>query len=122
MAKTFEVSLSVPLACSSVPPNKSIGRDSVTILSTFAGGLGSGFLSSIVCAPLDLLKTRLQVWNDVMGSTSTNASANPVSLGQQNARPSIFHIINDIIKREGPVGLFRGLGVTLVTGKLNFVS
>ena len=79
-------------------------QDKVSILSTFVAGLGSGFLASIVCAPFDLIRTRLQVWNNV------------ISPGSNNRPPSLYKIIKDIVKQEGPQGMFRGLGATLVTG------
>lgn len=74
-------------------------RDSYHFTSTFAAGVGSGALSSIICAPLDLIRTRMQVWGDISLKTPATPS-------------SVFH---EILQKEGYQGLFRGLGATLVT-------
>lgn len=74
-------------------------RDSSHFVSTFAAGVGSGILSGIICAPLDLVRTRLQAQGGVEGGMSSS----PVQA------------MRDILLREGWIGLFRGLGVTLVT-------
>jgi solute carrier family 25 (mitochondrial folate transporter), member 32 len=63
-------------------------------MSTLAAGVGSGALASIICAPLDLWRIRMQVWGD---NESTKAA------------------FQEILKKEGWRGMFRGLGATLVT-------
>lgn len=74
-------------------------RDAGHFVSTFLGGVGSGVLSSFVCAPLDLIRTRIQVWGDVgAGSKMTPLRA-----------------FREIIEKEGWRGMFCGLGATLVT-------
>ena len=74
-------------------------RDMNRLYSSLIAGVGSGALASIICAPLDLIRTRLQVWNDVKHSPTV-------------AMPQM---IRDIIKKDGITGCFRGLGATLVT-------
>lgn len=73
-------------------------RDATHFLSTFVAGVGSGALASFICAPLDLIRTRMQVWGDVMNE----------SVGPRQA-------FLEILEREGWKGCFRGLGATLVT-------
>ena len=74
-------------------------RDSGHYISTLAAGVGSGALASVVCAPLDLVRTRMQVWGDIgVGGASTPMDA-----------------IQQILVKEGWRGMFRGLGATLVT-------
>lgn len=81
-------------------PSKETVRTSGDFVSTFAAGIGSGFLSSIICAPLDLVRTRMQVWGEV-GSSATQTTPTQA--------------IKEILQREGWRGMFRGLGATLVT-------
>ena len=76
-------------------------RDSYHFISTFTAGVGSGALSSIICAPLDLIRTRMQVWGEI--SLQANVPATPSG------------VFKEIMAKEGYTGLFRGLGATLVT-------
>lgn len=80
---------------------KEVVRDSAHYVSTFAAGVGSGIFSSVTCAPLDLVRTRMQVWGEV------GASA------QQQLTPT--QALKEILRKEGWRGMFRGLGATLVT-------
>lgn len=77
-------------------------RDSTYLWSSLVAGAGSGAVASVICAPLDLLRTRLQVWGDVHAKTGS---------GQM----SIVRMIREMIAKEGYRGCFRGLGATLVT-------
>ena len=74
-------------------------RDIVHALSTLTAGAGSGALASMICAPLDLVRTRMQVWGDVVGGK----------------KQSLIQMVSAIIKQDGWQGCFRGLGATLVT-------
>jgi solute carrier family 25 folate transporter 32 len=76
-------------------------RDAGYFVSTIAAGVGSGALSSVICAPLDLVRTRMQVWGDVGRS------------GAQSMTPT--QAIKEILLKEGWRGMFRGVGATLVT-------
>mmetsp|Transcript_10622 Transcript_10622/g.25658 ORF Transcript_10622/g.25658 Transcript_10622/m.25658 type:complete len:374 (-) Transcript_10622:140-1261(-) len=71
-------------------------------VSTLAAGVGSGALSSTICAPLDLMRTRMQVWGDMSKSFKG-----------EKIKPS--EVFQEIYQKEGPKGMFRGLGATLVT-------
>jgi solute carrier family 25 folate transporter 32 len=75
-------------------------RDRNHFIGTLTAGVGSGALSSIIVAPLDLVRTRMQVWGDVSSS----------SLGL-----SAQGVFREIYQTEGFRGMFRGLGATLVT-------
>ncbi|KAK4057566.1 Pyrimidine nucleotide transporter, mitochondrial [Microbotryomycetes sp. JL221] len=86
-----------------------------------AGGLG-GMCGSVVTAPFDLVKTRLQ--SSMYHSTRTpdlakealsNASrrVNPLRT-LLNAFMDTGAIIRDVYRYEGPTALFKGLGPTLV--------
>jgi hypothetical protein len=72
--------------------------DPIYLYSSLIGGVCSGTFSSVLCAPLDLIRTRMQVWGTVTGN-----------------RPSIPQMIREIVQKEGWKGCFRGLGATLVT-------
>lgn len=69
-------------------------------MSSIIAGVGSGSLASIVCAPLDLLRTRMQVVGGL-----ENGSTNP----------KIIKSIYEIYVSDGIRGCFRGLGATLAT-------
>ena len=44
---------------------KQPSQNPLLIWSSLVAGAGSGALASIVCAPLDLIRTRLQVWGEL---------------------------------------------------------
>mmetsp|Transcript_11490 Transcript_11490/g.29078 ORF Transcript_11490/g.29078 Transcript_11490/m.29078 type:complete len:391 (-) Transcript_11490:2326-3498(-) len=89
-------------------------RDHVHYLSTLFAGVGSGALSSFICAPLDLIRTRMQVWGDIQQQQQQKQSSSKVSSTNASiGSPS--KAFRAILKKEGPKGMFRGLGATLVT-------
>jgi len=104
-------------------------RDHVHYLSTLFAGVGSGALSSFICAPLDLIRTRMQVWGDIQqqqqqNQSSSNGTGTDVSKSQKSrlhrnrniaSIGSPSQAFRAILKKEGPKGMFRGLGATLVT-------
>eukprot|EP00561_Arcocellulus_cornucervis_P001513 CAMPEP_0185808548 /NCGR_PEP_ID=MMETSP1322-20130828/5672_1 /TAXON_ID=265543 /ORGANISM="Minutocellus polymorphus, Strain RCC2270" /LENGTH=375 /DNA_ID=CAMNT_0028504771 /DNA_START=427 /DNA_END=1554 /DNA_ORIENTATION=+ len=71
------------------------------MISSLVAGMGSGVLASVVCAPLDLIRTRMQV----MASTR----------GHNMPSLSVYRALADIVKQDGIRGCFRGLGATLAT-------
>lgn len=81
-------------------PKKSRQRDSGFLYSNLMAGLGSGIASSFICAPFDLVRVRIQVWEQVTGHTRGIAIPN---------------MIATIVRESGVPGLFRGLTATLVT-------
>jgi Mitochondrial carrier protein len=86
-------------------------RDPNYLYSSLMAGLASGTVSSIVCAPLDLVRTRMQVWGVVadQGSTSINGA------NTKKSRHLVVQIFRDILQKEGIAGCFRGLTATLLT-------
>lgn len=72
--------------------------NNISTSSVFAG-LGSGAISSVVCAPLDLIRTRVQV----MGNSR------PISYN------NMYRSLKEIFHQEGFRGCFRGLGVSFAT-------
>mmetsp|Transcript_17088 Transcript_17088/g.32323 ORF Transcript_17088/g.32323 Transcript_17088/m.32323 type:complete len:357 (-) Transcript_17088:2320-3390(-) len=74
-----------------------------TVASLFAG-VGSGTLASMACAPLDLVRTRMQVLGDLNKGKSVS-----------NDQLSIIKSIRDIVQKDGVKGCFRGLAPTLMT-------
>jgi solute carrier family 25 folate transporter 32 len=78
-------------------------QDKQAFLSSLLAGVGSGSLASVVCAPLDLVRTRMQV----IGGLNNNSNS--------NNNPRIVQSIHQIYKSDGIRGCFRGLGVTLAT-------
>jgi solute carrier family 25 folate transporter 32 len=77
------------------------------IASLFAG-VGSGTLSSMACAPLDLVRTRMQVMGDLARNGERRTPIKKSDL-------SIVKALRDIVERDGVKGCFRGLGPTLLT-------
>ena len=83
------------------------------MISSLVAGMGSGVLASVVCAPLDLIRTRMQVMGEVR-SHSAPASARAHNMPSL----SVYRALADIAKQDGIRGCFRGLGATLATGEL----
>ena len=86
--------------------NKAMKEEKVStepsnFVSSLIAGVGSGSLASIVCAPLDLVRTRMQVAGGLQGKSAKNAK--------------IIQSIREIYRSEGMSGCFRGLGATLAT-------
>jgi len=82
-------------------PNKA-----ATMGASFLAGSAGGAMGSICCAPLDIVKTQMQVWGSI----------NKLKPGeQQKEPPKIFKMLGRIVERNGVPGLFRGLGPTLLT-------
>jgi solute carrier family 25 folate transporter 32 len=88
------------LSSSITHPVEVVVRDSGHYVATLVAGMGSGALSSVICAPLDLVRTRMQVWGDVGAGASQTTPMNA---------------IKEILLKEGWRGTFRGVGATLVT-------
>ena len=82
------------------PPSSSATNNHPMWVSFFAG-VGSSAIASVFCAPLDLVRTRLQVLGDISvpGKAPT----------------SLVNTFQDIVRVDGFRGCFRGLGATLFT-------
>lgn len=78
-------------------------HDPVYFYASLMAGVGSGAVSSVLCAPLDLIRVRMQVWGTVMAQEGR---------GTTKVIPTMM---KDIWVREGVSGFFRGLGATLLT-------
>ena len=78
-------------------------RDPIFRYSSLTAGIASGIVSSLVVAPLDLIRTRLQVFHHHQNFAPTSTSS------------SAWRMLRDIIHREGVKGCFRGLTTTLIT-------
>ncbi len=92
------------------PDNEStfiLSKDQSETFASLLAGLGSGTLSSIACAPLDLIRTRMQVVGDFKSSSSSSKS--------KMINTNIVQGLKDIIATDGIRGCFRGLCPTLMT-------
>lgn len=87
--------------------NSTISQNSTSASSLIKGvaGMGSGAISSVACAPLDLIRTRMQV----MGGLDGNGSK------QLHSRKGMLCTLKDVIAQDGFKGCFRGLGASLAT-------
>jgi len=87
-------------------------------LASLLAGVGSGALSSLACAPLDLIRTRLQVLGSVQVSSRAvegrGTNVKPLSTSSHPSA-SVIGTLRSIVKEEGWRGCFRGLGATLIT-------
>jgi len=93
-------------------PSETIAKSKLAntqyVVSSLLAGIGSGTIASVVCAPLDLVRTRMQV----LGSLS------PTELAANNSNKSnlqIYSALKHIAMTDGIRGCFRGLGATLAT-------
>jgi len=84
-----------------VVKEKLADRSNTSFVPSLIAGVGSGSLASVVCAPLDLVRTRMQVAGGLQGNSAKNAK--------------IIQSIREIYRSEGMRGCFRGLGATLAT-------
>lgn len=76
---------------------KSSNPDS--LLSHCVAGASAGLVQSIICSPMEMVKTRLQIQND-----------RPTGIKHKNPWACLKHIW----KCEGRRGVFKGLGITAV--------
>ncbi len=88
-------------------------RDQADTFASLLAGFGSGTLSSIACAPLDLIRTRMQVMGDLKQKNNTKNCMVKTSSTRYNV--GIVRGLKDIIEAEGIRGCFRGLAPTLMT-------
>ena len=79
-------------------------EDRQNFISSLIAGVGSGSLASVVCAPLDLVRTRMQVAGGLQGKSA-----------QAQSHAKIIKSLQEIYISDGLRGCFRGLGATLAT-------
>jgi hypothetical protein len=83
-------------------------RDDFHVFRSLIAGLASGTISATVCAPLDLVRTRMQVLGEVVSAQKLNAM-------NMKGRFIVFEMFRDIVQKDGIAGCFRGLTATLLT-------
>jgi solute carrier family 25 folate transporter 32 len=89
-------------------------RTSLTAIQSIAAGVGAGLVSSLLCAPLDVAKVRIQVQGTVVGAMKQSGNL------KETASPmfcsgGVWSSLRKIYFQEGIRGLYRGLGPTLIT-------
>ncbi|GJD12501.1 Mitochondrial substrate carrier family protein E [Galdieria sulphuraria] len=80
-------------------------EESNGFIDLVAGTVG-GSLATVLTTPLDVLKTRYQVERSIQFDSSQ-------TVFNIRSRPSITRIAFQLVKEEGIVGLFRGVGIRL---------
>ncbi|XP_032527277.2 mitochondrial thiamine pyrophosphate carrier-like [Danaus plexippus] len=91
------------------------------LATTIAGGM-SGFVSKVMCYPLDLAKRRLQI-----ASHRENAKFYTPTTSRDLVKcTKLVQCVRDTVRREGFLGLYRGLSVTIykaqITNILTFTT
>jgi len=81
--------------------------DPDSIKSHFLAGSAAGLAQSVVCSPMELIKTRLQLQSD-----------NPMNKQFRGA----LHCLTHIFKTEGFRGVYRGIGITALRDLPGFSS
>lgn len=71
--------------------------DPESLFAHFCAGSAAGFSQTLICSPMELVKSRLQIQNDV-----------PNAVKHRNP----WSCLNYIWKNEGRRGVFKGLGIT----------
>jgi len=105
-----------PMVVEMTEPDQShiiLTKTQTDMLSSLLAGLGSGTLSSIACAPLDLIRTRMQVMGE-LNKKSSLSSSNSTKM-KKNANIGIIKSLKKVFETEGVRGCFRGLAPTLLT-------
>lgn len=78
------------------------------VYHNLVAGVCSGTATSIVCAPLDLLRTRMQVLGELQQQQSSTRSTT-------STPRAVFTLMRHMWQTEGMAGYFRGLHATLWT-------
>ncbi|KAL3631889.1 hypothetical protein CASFOL_024873 [Castilleja foliolosa] len=68
------------------------------------GGIGAGFIQSLVISPIELVKIRLQLQTKTNTKTKVQSCCNKGPL----------YVTRNIIRTQGWGGIYRGLGITLI--------
>lgn len=68
-----------------------------SMLTHFCAGTAAGLIQSIICSPMELVKSRLQIQNNI-----------PSAIKHEHP----WSCLNHIMKTEGRRGVFKGLGIT----------
>jgi solute carrier family 25 (mitochondrial folate transporter), member 32 len=96
-------------------------NDPTRFYASLLAGAGSGALASVLCAPLDLVRVRMQVWGQVVrtNSNGSGSAAEPKQQHPKQAKTSgavpVRQLLREIKELEGYRGFFKGLGATLFT-------
>lgn len=77
------------------------GGEGLSVVRSLAAGVGAGVICTLVCAPLDVTKVRLQV-QGTLGNSSRYSGG-------------VYASIRKIYVEEGLKGVFKGVGPALVT-------
>jgi len=93
--------------------DKAVNKRIYVVSSLFAG-IGSGTVASVICAPLDLIRTRMQVLGGLtIAKPGVNGGAGTVA--SELPSESIYQTLQTIVKKDGVKGCFRGLSATMLT-------
>ncbi|XP_068648780.1 mitochondrial arginine transporter BAC2 [Aristolochia californica] len=90
-AVVFQVFAVLSQAC-----ERKSGTEPPSLRSVALGGVGTGALQSIILAPVELVKIRLQLPH------------------QHSHKDGPISVVKNILRREGIRGMFRGFGVTML--------
>lgn len=66
------------------------------------GGIGTGAIQSLLLSPVELIKIRLQLQNNIINNNKNNSNRGPL------------HVVKTIIRTDGWRGIYRGLAITVL--------
>lgn len=81
--------------------------DPDSLIAHFCAGSAAGLSQSVICSPMELVKSRMQIQNNVVGAIKHS---------------SPFACLKHEWKHEGRRGVFKGLGITVARDVPGFAS
>ncbi|KAL7041396.1 hypothetical protein ACKWTF_000755 [Chironomus riparius] len=82
-------------------------KDPESLIAHFCAGSAAGLSQTLICSPMELVKSRMQIQNNIPSAVKHN---NP------------FACLKHVWKHEGRRGVFKGLGITVARDVPGFAS
>lgn len=82
----------------------------------FCCGVAAGVVAPTVMAPIEVSKTRLQIWRHLLEERGVAPGTAPPEAAYRN----VFQVMSDIRRKEGMRAFFRGLLPSVLTRSLQW--